>query len=386
MSSIPLSIPVLLGNELKYCSECIQTGWVSTAGQFVNRFENNFASWIGAKEAVSCVNGTAALHISLLLANIGHDDMVFVPTITFIAPVNAVRYVGAEPIFIDCDDYLNIDCEKIEEFIQNYCRFDGKNLFCKKNKKKIKGMIPVHVFGNMADMKKLCSLARKYNLKIIEDATEALGSYLTLGKFKGKKAGTIGDFGCFSFNGNKIITTGGGGMIVATKEKDTRKAHYLTTQAKNDEVRYIHNEIGYNYRLTNLQAAMGCAQLEQLDRYIDIKRKNYVKYKNLLKDTEGLRLIEEPDYCQSNFWFYSLMVDKTKYKENIWHIIKRLQNAGIQVRPLWWPNHLQKPYKDYMKSEMIKAIHYHESVINLPCSVNLTDSQILTVSKYLKKN
>ncbi|MGM0607600.1 MAG: aminotransferase class I/II-fold pyridoxal phosphate-dependent enzyme, partial [Candidatus Muiribacteriota bacterium] len=215
---IPLSVPSFNGNELKYVTECIETEWVSTAGTYVNKFEKDIADYTGAKYAVACSSGTAALHIALILSGVGRDNEVIVPTLTFIAPINTIKYVGAEPVFMDCDDYLNIDVEKVKEFCEKECNFDGQFLINKKTKRKVKAIMPVHIFGHPLNIEPLIELKEKYNLKIIEDSTESLGSYYKNGKFKGKKTGTIGDIGCFSFNGNKIITTGGGGMFVTDNE------------------------------------------------------------------------------------------------------------------------------------------------------------------------
>jgi perosamine synthetase len=219
------------------------------------------------------------------------------------------------------------------------------------------------------------TLKEKYNIKIIEDATESLGSYYIEGKYKGEKAGTIGDFGCYSFNGNKIITTGGGGMLVTNDEKLANKAKYLTTQAKDDEVYYVHNEIGYNYRMTNLQAALGVAQLEQLEKYIKIKRANFKLYKEKIDTIEGLSLINEPEYSFSNYWMYSLKIRK-KYKKNRDELLKILSENKIQTRPLWKLNHTQKPYMDFQNYKIEKAMDVYCNILNIPCSVNISEDDI----------
>ncbi|MFH1678190.1 MAG: LegC family aminotransferase [Candidatus Omnitrophota bacterium] len=373
---IPLSVPCLRGNELKYVKECIDTEWVSSAGTYVNRFEEGIAQYSGAKYAVACSSGTSALHICLVLSGVNEQDEVIVPSITFIAPVNTVRYVGARPVFMDCDDYLNINTDKLTEFCEQECYFTGGRLINKKTTSVIKALIPVHVFGSPVNIEPLMDLAEKYNLKIIEDATESLGSYYINGKYKNQKTGTIGDFGCYSFNGNKIITTGGGGMIVTNSPAYAQKAKYLTTQAKDDEVRFVHNQVGYNYRMNNLQAAIGCAQLEKISGYIDVKRKNFLIYKEGIADIEGLDLIGEPDYGFSNFWHYSLMVDKNKYGLSRDELMEKLSRNNIQARPLWQPNHLQAPYKDYQAYRIEKALYYHKNILSIPCSVSLTGQDI----------
>ena len=271
---IPLSVPNLKGNELKYVTEAAATEWVSTGGPYVTEFENKIAEYVNVKGAVACQNGTTGIHTALMTIGVKKDDIVIVPTLTFIAAVNPVKYIGATPIFMDCDDSLCIDPKKLKEFCEVECEFVDNELLFKLTKQKVKALVVVHVFGNMADMENILDIAKKYNLKVIEDATEAIGTYYSEGPLKGKYAGTMGDIGIYSFNGNKIITTGGGGMIVSNNEEYLKLAKHLTTQAKSDELNYIHDMIGYNYRMTNLQAALGLAQLEQLEKFIAAKNKN----------------------------------------------------------------------------------------------------------------
>ncbi len=382
--SIPLSVPSIQGNEWKYVKECLDAEWVSSKGSYVSKFESDIARYAGTEYAVACSNGTSALHISLILSGVVEHDEVIIPTVTFVAPVNTVRYVGARPIFMDCDDYLNIDIDKLTEFCNRECDFTGKELINKKSKSRIKAIIPVHIFGNPVNIEPLMDLAYKYNLKVIEDATESLGSYYTGGRYNNKKTGTIGDFGCYSFNGNKIITTGGGGMIVTNNQEYAQKAKYLTTQAKDDSLRYIHNEIGYNYRMTNVQAAIGCAQLEQIDNYIEIKRNNFMAYRKAVSDIEGLDLIGEPDYGFSNFWHYSLLVDEKEYGCSRDELIQRLSDNNIQSRPLWRLSHLQQPYEDFGAYKINRALYYQKRVLSIPCSVGLKEEHIRKVISVLK--
>ena len=265
---IPLSVPNLKGKEWQYIKKCIDTNWVSSAGSFVKKFEDAICAYTKAGYAVACINGTAGLQIALKLCGVSQHDEVIVPTLTFIAPVNAVTYLGAEPIFMDCDDFMNIDPVKLREFCTKECTLTKNGLKNKSTGRTIKALVPVHVFGNPCDMQEIMKIARQYQLKVIEDATESLGACYSSGIYKNKFTGTIGDIGVFSFNGNKIITTGGGGMIVTGNKAIAQKARYLVEQAKDDPVNYIHHEIGYNYRLTNIQAAMGLAQLKQLKKFI----------------------------------------------------------------------------------------------------------------------
>ena len=271
MYKIPLSVPSIKGNEWKYVKECLDTNWVSSAGKYVDLFEQNIANYTGSKYAVACVNGTSALQVSLRLAGVLPGDEVILPTLTFIAPVNAVAYNGASPIFMDSDEYYNIDTDKIIEFIRQKTVFQDGFTYNKTTEKRISAIVPVHVWGNATWLDELIQLCKERNISIVEDAAESMGTCYINGEHSGKHTGTIGLLGCLSFNGNKIITTGGGGMILTDYADLAEKAKYLTKQAKDDKVRYIHNEIGYNFRLTNIQAALGVAQLEQLPALLERK-------------------------------------------------------------------------------------------------------------------
>lgn len=376
---IPLSEPEISGNEWKYLKECLDTGWVSTSGNYVERFENGIQVLVGTPFAVACINGTAALHVSMLLAGVKAGDEVIVPTLTFIAPVNAVRYVQAEPVFMDCDEYMNIDAGKVSDFCNNECEMTAKGLINKRSGRLIKAIVPVHIFGNPCDMERITAVAGKYNIKVIEDATESIGAYYTAGSYINRQTGSIGDFGVFSFNGNKIITTGGGGMLVTKDEAMAEKARYLTTQAKDDPVRYIHNEIGYNYRLTNIQAALGVAQLERLHAFIKCKKKNYELYSKEMDGIKGIHLFPPPGYARSNYWFYSISVNEEEYGMDREKLMQHLLQEGIQTRPVWYLNHLQKPYQGNQSYKIERALWYWKNVFNIPCSSNLTGDAIRRV-------
>ena len=259
---IPLSIPNFEGNEEKYVIDAIKQGWVSTGGAYVESLEKKIAEYANTPGSVACQSGTSALHMALIECDVHAGDIVIVPTLTFIAAVNPVKYLNATPVFMDCDDSLCMDSAKLLAFCETECQMQDGFLIHKESGKTVKAVIVVHVFGNLADMETIMSIARKYNLKVIEDATEALGTICEYGIYKGKMAGTIGDFGAYSFNGNKIITTGGGGMIVCNDIIALKHLKYLSTQCKDDEHFYIHHEVGYNYRMTNVQAAIGVAQME----------------------------------------------------------------------------------------------------------------------------
>jgi perosamine synthetase len=367
--TIPLSEPEISGNEWKYIKECIDTGWVSSAGEYVNRFEKMVADYVGTKYAVATVNGTSALHVSLIACGIQPDDEVIVPTLTFIAPVNTVRYCGAYPVFMDCTrETLCIDVQKVSDFIKMECerRRDG-HTYNKKTNRRIKAIIPVHIFGHSVDMSQLIEICNANNISIIEDATESLGS-----ECRGKKTGSFGKIGCFSFNGNKIITTGGGGMVVADEEHIAKKIRHLTTQAKSDPFEYDHDEIGYNYRLTNIQAAMGVAQMEKLEEYIKVKKKNAALYKKLVSSIEIVEFLWEKTWARSNFWFYTIRIPR-KHKKPLMGF---LLSKNIQVRPIWKLINTLPMYKNCQTYMIDKAVEAYESCVNLPCSVSLQEEDI----------
>ena len=382
--TIPLSVPSIKGNEWEYVKECLDTEWVSSAGKFVDRFEAGLSEFTGAPYSVACVNGTAALHIALLVAGVKPGDEVIVPTITFIAPVNAVRYVGALPVFMDCDAYYNLDVEKTVDFIEKQTIVNKGFAYNKATNRRIGALLPVHVFGNAVDLKPLIEICASRGIKIVEDATESLGTRYSSGQLSGIHAGTVGDLGCFSFNGNKIITTGGGGMIVTGNKRYAEKARYLTTQAKDDDLLYIHDEVGYNYRLTNIQAALGVAQLERLPEFVEIKRRNCGIYKREINSIPGLHLCEGPAYARNNHWMYALQIDKSVFPKDRDGLLKHLRKDRIETRPVWYLNHLQKPYRECQSYKIERAYKMLDITLNIPCSVNLTENDIGFVIDKLK--
>jgi aminotransferase in exopolysaccharide biosynthesis len=367
-----------------YVKECLDTAWVSSAGKYVERFEADFARYVGAKRAVACVNGTAALQVALRLAGVGPGDAVLVPTVTFIAPVNAVRYLGAEPIFFDCDQYYNLDESKVLHFLEARCEPRGGTLVDKLTGRRIAAVVPVHVFGNAVRMERLVARCNAAGIPIVEDATESLGTRYTYGAFAGRHTGTIGLSGCFSFNGNKIITCGGGGMIVTDEDDLADRAKYLTTQAKDDEVRFVHGDVGYNYRLTNLQAALGVSQLELLPEFLGAKRRHYEAYREGLANAPGLHVAQVPDYAENNCWMIPLQIDPRLQGRDRDALMADLSKRGIQTRPLWQLNHLQTPYQGCEAWDIARAPKLLASTINLPCSVGLTPEQLRTVVEAIR--
>ncbi len=381
---IPLSVPNLSLDILENVKETIETGWVSTGGRFITEFEEKISKYVGVERAVACQSGTAGLHLAMRVLGIEPGDEVIVPTLTFIAAVNPVKYMGAEPIFMDCDETLNMDMDKLEEFLENECNYKDGKVINKKTKRQVKAIVVVHIFGNPANMEKLMRIKEKYNLKVIEDSTEALGSYYLEGKYTGKHCGTIGDIGVYSFNANKIITTGGGGMIVSNNQELLDKVAFLGVQAKTDSLYFVHDEIGYNYRMSNIQAAFGTDQIDRLERFIETKIKNYNLYKEAIENIEGLTLLPFRDDTRANHWFYSVVVDEEKYGMDRDELLIKLNEAKIQTRPLWRLIHNQKPYLDSQAYKIEKAEYYEKNLINVPCSSNLSEDEVEVVLEKLK--
>lgn len=364
---VPLCEPVIRGNEWAYVKECLDTGWVSSVGSFVARFERELAARVGLRHAVATVNGTAALHTALLVAGVRPGDEVLTSTLTFIAPANAVRYVGAWPVFVDAEpDYWQMNPALVEEFLVRGCIERDGSVFNRATGRRVAAILPVHILGHPVDMESILRLARQHGIPVIEDATESLGA-----AYRGTPIGRLGDIGCFSFNGNKLITTGGGGMLVTDHEEWAIRARYLTTQGKDHPVEYIHGAVAYNYRLTNLQAAMGVAQLEQLDSYLEAKRRVARRYEQALGDLPGLTLMQEAPWACSAFWLYTMLVDEERCGLDARGLIAALSRQSIQGRPLWQPLHLSKPHAGAHRIGGEVSERLYDTAISLPCSVNL---------------
>lgn len=379
---ICLSVPNFAGNEKKYVDEAVDDAWVSTAGAFITKFEQSMAAYLNVSTACACQSGTAGLHLCLRHYGVTSDDIVLVPTLTFIATINAVMYQQAQPIFFDCDDHLCMDVNQVEAYLKKECRIVLDHTVDVKSGKTVKAIIPVHVFGDHCNMKRLMELAEEYHLYVIEDATESLGGVFTQEPYQAQHTGTVGHAGVFSFNGNKIITTGGGGMIVARNSEDVQHMRYLSQQAKDDVLYFVHNEYGYNYRMTNLQAALGLAQLEKLEAFVDIKRRNYHEYEKRLAGCTYAKLMPFGAGESSNRWFYSFMLNEPDEAKRD-RLIHYMLDQQIQVRPIWMLNHLQKPFQQFPSMDCSHAIRYYNSIINIPCSTNLTDEQIQRVCEAL---
>jgi perosamine synthetase len=367
---IPLSVPEIGGNEWRYVKDCLDTGWVSSVGEYVNRFERMIAETVGASSAVATCNGTSALHTALLVSGVQPGDEVLVSTLTFIAPVNAIRYTGARPVFIDAEpQFWQIDPEKVRDFLKDSCQYSTGELRNRRTGRRVRAILPVHILGHPADLDPIVSIAREFGLAVIEDATECLGA-----KYRGVSVGTIGEIACFSFNGNKIITTGGGGAIVTSNPHWAAKAKYLTTQAKDDPVEFVHGEIGYNYRLTNIQAAMGCAQLEVLGEYIRKKLAIASRYERALRGMPGITLMPQAPWAQSIFWLYTILVEEEQFGLDARTILQELARKGIQSRPLWQPMHRSPAHRDSEAFRCETADWLHARALSLPSSVGLAES------------
>lgn len=380
---IPLSIPNISGNEWLYVKDCLDTGWISSVGSYVNTFEEKIAEFTGAKYAVAAMNGTAALHLSMQLAGVKRGDYVIVPDITFIASCNAVSYLGAEPLLIDVDKYTwQMDLDLLESFLEENTSLVASNndegieivrSHLKTNGKCIGAILPVHVLGNMVDMDRLLAICTKYHIPVVEDSTEALGS-----TFKGKHAGTFGVFGTSSFNGNKIISTGGGGMIFTNDEKLAKRAKHLTTQAKTDPFEYDHDEIGYNYRLVNILAAVGVAQMEQLPGFLKRKKEIDTFYRQSLEN-ESLRFQQVGKHVEPNNWLHTMWVKEQR------PMIEHLLKNGVQCRPFWVPMHQLQMFKDCQfitENQISHQVYQH--CISIPSSTNLTDVQVEEVVRVVR--
>lgn len=366
---IPLIAPEIRGNEWRYVKDCLDTAWVSSVGAYVDRFEQMVALQAEAKYGVATVNGTSALHVALLVAGVRPHEEVVVSTLTFIAPVNAIRYVGAWPVFIDAEPhYWQMDPGRVVHFLERQCTWRKGSLYNQQTGRKVSAIVPVHILGHPVDMEPILEVAQKFGLRVIEDATEGLGA-----SYRQRSVGSMGDMACFSFNGNKIVTTGGGGMLVTNNQEWAQKARYLTTQAKEDPVEYIHGEVGYNYRLTNVLAAVGCAQMEQLAGYVASKRKLAHRYHAALSGVPGIVTMKGAPWAASTFWMYTILVEEEKFGIDSRQLMRILGEEGIQSRPLWQPIHLSPAHDSQHRETMPVAETLARQGLSVPCSVGITE-------------
>lgn len=364
---VVLHEPSFTGNEWLYLKECLDSTFVSSVGKFVDRFEADLASFTGAKHAVAVVNGTAALHIALKLAGVKADDEVLIPALTFVATANAVTYCGAMPHFVDSEVCtLGMDAEKLRDYLSRQTEQRTGQCVNRATGQVIRALVPMHAFGHSVDLDGLLAVARDFNIALVEDAAESLGSY-----YHGQHTGTFGLLGTLSFNGNKTITTGGGGAILTNDAALARHAKHLTTTAKLPHAwEYRHDEIGYNYRLPNLNAALGCAQLEQLPAMLAAKRALFQRYQTAFAPVQDVKLMAEPAQCQSNYWLQTLLLD-ADYADQRDRVLKATNAAGFMTRPAWILMHELAPFKDCPRMDLAIAQSLSQRLINIPSSSSL---------------
>lgn len=364
---IALHEPSFKGNEWNYIKDCLDTGWVSSVGEYVNRIEKDLVDYTGAKYAVAVVNGTAALHIALQLAGVQSGDEVIVPSLTFIATANAVSYCGAIPHFVDSEEKtLGLDPAKLYDYLKEISELRPQGCFNRQTQRRIKAVIPMHTFGHPVDMDPLLEICQKFDLQLIEDAAESLGSF-----YKSHHTGTMGLMSILSFNGNKTVTTGGGGAILTNDESISRMAKHITTQAKiPHQWEFNHDMIGYNYRMPNINAALGCAQLEQLAGFIERKRNLARRYKEAFQNISGIKLFTEPEFARSNYWLNVLILDEEFSCERD-KLLELTNKAGIITRPLWTLMHKLNMYRNCPRMDLIVAEDLEGRIINIPSSAFL---------------
>jgi perosamine synthetase len=364
-SFIPLSVPEIRGAEWDYVKECLDTGWVSSAGKFVERFEQSFIDQVGSTFAIACVNGTSAIHTALLVAGVRPGDAVIVSTLTFIAPVNAIRYCNAEPIVIDATETdWQLDVEAIRALLEASYEPSAEGPIHRESGQRIAALLPVHILGTPVDLQPLMELARKWGIPVVEDSTESLGA-----TYQGVPTGRIGDLGCFSFNGNKLITTGGGGMIVTSNPDYAQRCRHLTTQAKLDEEEFIHDEVGYNYRLTNVAAAIGVAQMEQLDAFLEAKRRISTRYREAFAGHDRIECLPVPENRIGADWLFTIRLRGQSSRP----LLQHLKAQAIQTRPLWQPLHRSPAHPSLHATQCPTADVLNDECLSIPCSVGLCE-------------
>jgi len=367
----PLHSPIFEGNEIDYVTDCIKSNFVSSVGEYVNKFEEAISKYTGAKYAILTVNGTSALHISLLLVGVEREDEVLMPAMTFVATANAISYIGAIPHFVDINEKtLGIDSEKLDEYLSRICEMRDGECYNKNTNRRIKAIVPMHTFGHPVDIDKLNKVTKKYNLEIVEDAAESLGSF-----YKGVHTGNFGKISAISFNGNKIITTGGGGCILTNDEELAKKAKHITTTAKIPHPwEYEHDMIGYNYRMPALNAALGLAQIEKLPEFIKKKRKLAKIYQEAFKNMEAVEFFTEPEYAKSNYWLNAIILKENNKKLRD-KILKESNENGIMTRPVWKLMHHLEMFKNCPRMDLNVSESLENRIINIPSTAYLGDKK-----------
>lgn len=363
--TVPLHAPLFIGNEKKYLDECIDTTFVSSVGKFVDRFEEEIAAYTGAKKAVVCVSGTNALHMAMMLVGVQRDDEVLTQALTFIATCNAISYIGAHPVFIDVDmETLGLSPKAVQTWLEKNAELKNNICYNKKTGRRVKACVPMHTFGHPVKIDELVQICNEWHIELVEDAAESIGSL-----YKGQHTGTFGKVGAISFNGNKTITTGGGGMLLFQDEELGKLAKHLTTQAKvPHRWAFVHDHIGYNYRMPNINAALGCAQLENLDRYIENKRETAQIYTDFFKNIPDITFFTEPEDCRSNYWLNVIILkDKIAQQE----FLEYTNNHGVMTRPVWELMNRLDMFK-HCESDGLKNTEWlADRIVNIPSSVRL---------------
>lgn len=361
----PLAVPVFAGNEKKYLEECIDTTFVSSVGQFVDRFEKDMATYTGCKRAVVCVSGTNALHMSLMLAGVERDDDVLTQALTFIATCNALSYIGAHPAFIDVDKTtMGLSPDAIKEWLVKNAEIRNGQCYNKNTGRRVKACVPMHTFGHPVRIEEIAQICEEYHIELVEDAAESIGSL-----YKDKHTGTFGKVGAISFNGNKTITTGGGGMMLFNDEELGAFAKHLTTQAKiPHRWEFRHDHIGYNYRMPNINAALGCAQLENLDKFVESKRQVAAEYAEFFKNIDDIDFFTEPENCYSNYWLNVVIL---KDKEAQLEFLQQTNDNGVMTRPIWELMNRLSMFENCENDGLKNTIWFADRVVNIPSSVRL---------------
>ena len=362
---VPLSVPQFIGNEKKYLEECIDTTFVSSVGKFVDRFEEMVAEYTGAKKAVVCVSGTNALHMAMILVGVKRDDEVLTQALTFIATCNAISYIGAHPVFIDVDkDTMGLSPKAVKAWLEAHAELKEGICYNKTTGRRIKACVPMHTFGHPVHLDELVEVCKEWHIELVEDAAESLGSF-----YKGKHTGTFGKVGAISFNGNKTITTGGGGMLLFMDEKLGELAKHLTTQAKvPHRWEFVHDHIGYNYRMPNINAALGCAQMEHLEEFVLNKRETSTQYAEFFKNVEDIEFFAEPTDCRSNYWLNAVIL---KDKQAQLEFLQQTNDNGVMTRPIWELMNRLPMFEHCQNDGLENTIWFADRVVNIPSSVRI---------------
>ncbi len=377
-----LSVPHIHKDDISYIRKVLKSQWISTSSKTVNNFENKLSSFCKTKYSVALNSGTSAIHLGLKILGVNHTCEVIVPSLTFIATVNPILYLGAKPIIFDVDRYHNLKINDVINFIKKKTIFKNNKTINKKTKKIIKVIIVAHMWGRACNFYELKKICKKRNIFILEDAAEALGSYVKKDKYK--HCGSIGDLGCLSFNANKIITTGSGGAIITNNKNFYLKAQYLANQAKDDTFNYIHNECGYNYKMNSICAALGISQLKRLRKKISLRKNIYKRYVLNFKKTKNIEILSFENNTKNNYWMNVINFKKLDFKQTE-NISVGLSKKGIETRRIWRPLNLQIYLKKFQKVNIFNANNFYSSCLCLPSDDNISKADVDKISKYIKK-